>query len=123
MEKLKKRNLLGVGGGMTALVGMFLPYVEGASFFQSLSGPEYGFLAPWLTLLVALAMVLYALGFDWLPRGVSIAVFLLCALLPGYACWNLGVGVVLPQLRVGAWTSLAGLLVMTLCPLFQRDTT
>lgn len=120
MESLRKKNLVGVVGGMIALLGMFLPYVEGASFFQSLSGPEYGFFAPWLTLMIALATALYALGRNWIPWGISTVVFVICGIFLGYACWKMGGGAVLPQLRAGAWALLGGLLAMTLHPLLQR---
>lgn len=120
MESLRKKNLVGVVGGMIALLGMFLPYVEGASFFQSLSGPEYGFFAPGLTLMIALATALYALRCGWFPWGISVAVFVICGAFPGYACLRMGIGAVLPLLRAGAWALLGGLLAMTLHPLLQR---
>lgn len=118
MEKGKKKNLVAVFGGMGALLGMFLPYVEGISFFQSLSGPEYGFFAPYLTLMIAFATVLYALGLTWIPHGVSIAVLALCLSFPGYACWARGFGAVLLRLRAGAWVLLAGVLLMAVSPFF-----
>lgn len=115
----KEKNLAAVLGGMAALLGMFLPYVEGVSFFQSLSGPEYGFFAAGLTLMIASATALYALGLVWLPQGISIAVLVLCLLFPGYACWTYGFGIVLSKLRAGAWVLFTGLLIMTLSPFSQ----
>lgn len=116
---IKKKNLVAVFGGMAALMGMFLPYVEGISFFQSLSGPRYGFFAPYLTLLIACATVLYALGLGWLPQGISVAVLVICLSFPGYACWASGPVVVLPRLRAGAWVLLAGASLMALSPFFR----
>lgn len=119
MEDWKKKNLVEVFGGMVALLGMFLPYVEGISFFQSLSGPEYGFFAPYLTLMIAFAAVLYALGLAWFPHGLSLALLAVCLSFPGYACRVYGSGAVLPRLRAGAWVLLAGLLLMALSPFFR----
>lgn len=119
MENWKKENLVEVFGGMIALLGMFLPYVGRISFFQSLSGPRYGFFAPYLTLMIAFATILYAMGLAWIPRGISIVVLALCLMFPGYACWARGFGVVLPLLRVGAWVLLAGVLLMAVFPFFK----
>lgn len=115
---IKKKNLIAVFGGMTALLGMFLPYVEGISFFRSLSGPEHEFFAECLTLMIAFSAILYALGLKWLPQGISIAVLVFCLIFPGYACWTYGSSMVLPQLRVGAWVLLAGVAVF---PFFRMS--
>lgn len=112
---IKKKNLAEVFGGMAALLGMFLPYVEGISFFQSLSGP----FAVCLTLMIALAAVLYALGLGRLPHGLSLAVLTVCLLFPGYACRVYGLGAVLPRLRAGAWVLLAGASLMAVSPFFR----
>lgn len=112
VEDWKKKNLAEVFGGMVALLGMFLPYVEGISFFQSLSGP----FAVCLTLLIAFAAVLYALGLAWFPHGLSLAILAVCLLFPGYACRAYGFGAVLTRLRAGAWVLLAGLLLMAVSP-------
>lgn len=119
MEKWKEKNLAAVFGGMTALLGMFLPYVADISFFQSLSGPKYGFFAPWLTLMIAFTTILYALGLDLIPLALSIDLFLICLAFPGYACWAGGVGAVLTQLRFGAWVLLGGSLLMAVSPFFK----
>lgn len=119
METWKEKKLAEVFGGMAALLGMFLPYVGNISFFQSLSGPKYGFFAPWLTLMIAFTTVLYALGLDLIPHALSIDLFLICLAFPGYACWAGGVGAVLPRLRVGAWVLLAGTLLMAVSPFFR----
>lgn len=115
MESWKKKNLVEVFGGMVALMGMFLPYVEGISFFQSLSGP----FAVCLTLMIALAAVLYALGFAWFPHGLSLAILAVCLIFPGHACRVYGFGAVLPRLRAGAWVLLAGASLMALSPFFK----
>lgn len=112
---IKKKNLAEVFGGMAALLGMFLPYVEGISFFQSLSGP----FAVCLTLMIAFATSLYAMGLAWLPHGLSLAILAVCLIFPGYACRVYGFGAVLPRLRAGAWVLLAGASLMALSPFFK----
>lgn len=115
-SQLKRKNLIAVLGGMAALLGLFLPYVEEVSFFQSLHAAPW--LAPALTLAIALATVLYALGLNWIPQVLSLALLLVCGAFPVYACWAQGVAATLVQLRPGAWVLLLGLLLMALSPLF-----
>lgn len=122
VKELKKKNLVGVLGGWLALVGMFLPYVNDISFFQSLTGPEYGFFAPCLTLCIASATILYALGLEILPHILSLVLLVICALFPGYSCFVNGVSLVLPRLQIGAGVLLGGLLMMGLHPFFSSET-
>lgn len=118
MSGWKKKNLVGALGGMIALLGLFLPYVRDVSFFQSFSAPKYGAFGPGLTLGIALAAVLYALGLELVPCAISWVVLWICVAFPGSACWVGGVGAVLAQLRVGAWVLLVGALLMVFGPLF-----
>lgn len=112
----EKKNLIAVLGGMAALLGLFLPYAGEVSFFQSLHAAPW--LAPALTLAIALATVLYALGLDLVAQVLSLALLLVCGAFPVYACRAQGVAATLVQLRPGAWVLLLGLLLMVLSPLF-----
>lgn len=120
MDTLRKKNLIGVLGGMLSLAGLFLPYVRGLSFFLSVSGASYGYFAPALALTIAFATVLYALGLKQLPFAISQILLIICTAFPGYACWRDGFGIVLAQLRIGAWLLFTGLSIMVVYPIFSR---
>lgn len=119
---LKEKNPVEVLSGMAALCGLFLPYTRELSFFQSLSGAAYGCFAPVLTLSIALATVLYALGLTQVPCVMSLTLLVICTAFPCYACWTAGAWAVLSLLQPGAWVLFTGLLLMALSPpLFSRD--
>lgn len=113
----KKESLIEVLGGMIALLGMFLPYTPGLSFFQSLHSAPW--LAPALTLAIAFTTILYALGYKQIPYAMSLLLLLICTVFPGHACRAAGLKAVLSQLRLGAWLLFAGLWLMALSPLFH----
>lgn len=114
---LKKKNLVGVVGGLLTVLGFFLPFTEEVSFFRSFSAPYYGFFGPALVLTAALTAVLYALGLKTLPFVLGTALLLLCAAFPVYAMWRHGLLPVLKQLRFGAALLFLGLALLPLRPL------
>ena len=72
---IKHSNYIGIAGSMAALLGLFLPYLPGVSFFRSLEGLPAQALAPILTFFLALAAVLYALGREVLLRVIILCLF------------------------------------------------
>lgn len=119
MENKKKKNWVEVVAGMAALLGMFLPYVDEISFFQSTSGPDFGIFAPTMTVMIALATVLYALGQNVIPFVISLLLLTQYIKYPIYVCWTYGLVISLLWLRIGAWFLLLGLSVMAIYPLFR----
>lgn len=120
-KRAKKKNVAGAVCGLIALLGMFLPYVRGQSFFQTLSSSGYGFLAPYLTLCIALAMVLFALGFWLTPFVIGLVSLMICGAFPICACFTLGAIPVLSQFQAGFWVLLGGLLLMAASQFFYME--
>lgn len=106
---IKRSNYIGIAGSMVALLGLFLPYLPGVSFFCSLEGLPAQALAPILAFFLALAAVLYALGREVLPRLIILCLFFAVLVFPAYAVINCGLFPVLHLLRSGAWLLHLGL--------------
>lgn len=66
---MKRSNYIGIAGSAAALLGIFLPYLPGVSFFRSLEGLPAQVFAPLLAFFLVLAAVLYALGAGGVAAG------------------------------------------------------
>lgn len=109
---MKRSNYIGIGGSAAALLGIFLPYLPGVSFFRSLEGLPAQVFAPLLAFFLVLAAVLYALGREVLPRVIILCLFFMVLVFPVYAAMKCGLLSVLYLLRIGAWLLHLGLAVL-----------
>ena len=106
---MKRSNYIGIAGSAAALLGIFLPYLPGVSFFRSLEGLLAQVFAPLLAFFLVLAAVLYALGREVLPRVIILCLFFMVLVFPAYAAMKCGLLSVLHLLRIGAWLLHLGL--------------
>lgn len=116
MEKQRMtKDWIPLLGGLTALVGFFLPFDRARSLFHILENDPLPFFSPMLVLLLVLALLL-----RWRCPSVSLLLsqgllsgllFLFCILL-----WVFSLPVLASGLEIGGLLLPLGLSVMVFCP-------
>lgn len=112
------RKTLCTLSGLLSLLSLFLPFSPAGSFYDSISGPGWGYAGPAAVLLLALTTLLYALGLSELPRDLGTLLMLIYLLFLGFAVRLAGLPAVLAQLRVGGWLLLLSLHLLSWGPVF-----
>ncbi|MBO5034592.1 MAG: hypothetical protein J6C43_03170 [Oscillospiraceae bacterium] len=113
------KNLFGPLGGFAAILGFLLPFHGDRSLFSIMDGTTLPFLPQVILLTLVAVIVLYDLGFIYVPCFFSTQLFIWMCIFYGTLFSRHPFGVVTANMQIGMYLIPAGLLGMLLHPLFS----